>query len=68
MNYQVEDAINQTDDLRPIRSTLKDGYYHLTARNGDRRTIAAGRANTVLANADWPKRGKNSVLWVNAAA
>lgn len=67
MRIEVENALNATDDIRPIRSTLgENGYYTLRAANGETRTIAAGHANTVLANAGWPAGGKTAVLWVNA--
>jgi len=71
MNCNVEYAIRQTEDsdLTPIRCRLgDDGYYHLRAANGDRRSIAAGSGHTVLANAGWPKKWKNPCLWIYAAA
>lgn len=67
MRHDVQDAMNQTEEIRPIRSELRaDGYYHLRARDGQRRVIGSGHANTVLANAGWPRRGEAAVLWVHA--
>jgi hypothetical protein len=51
------------NDINRVRCTYKNGWYVLTADNGEKRTIAAGTANTVLANANWPTRGKNALLW-----
>lgn len=69
MHYQTAHAVEQTKAVAPIRCKLEaDCYYHLRAANGEKRVIGAGSANTCLANAQWPKRGANAVLWVNARA
>ena len=49
--------------LGRIRSEYRNGWYLLRADNGERRLIAAGTAETVLANAGWPTYGKNALLW-----
>jgi heat shock protein HspQ len=69
MHYNTEHAISKAAmaDLGAIRRELKDdGYYHLRAANGERRVIASGSANTAWANAGWPKRGANAVIWWHA--
>lgn len=70
MHYQTEDAVSRCRqrDLMPIRCTMTDSgnHYILRAANGERRSIATGSAHTALANADWPKFGKNAVLWMQA--
>ena len=66
MHYQTEHALAKAamHELGTIRATLKDdGYYYLRAANGERRVIASGSANTAWANAGWPKRGANAVIW-----
>jgi hypothetical protein len=70
MHYQTEHALSRCRqrELMPIRCTMTENgnYYILRAANGDRRSIATGSAHTALANAHWPKYGKNAVLWVEA--
>ncbi len=67
MHYQTEGALSNAhiNDLMPIRCVKLDsnGYYHLRAANGEKRTVAAGTANTAWANAQWPKIGKWAVIW-----
>lgn len=69
MHYQTEDALSRAHqhDLMPIRLVKFDGgFYVLAAANGAVKRIAAGSANTAWANAQWPKRGKWAVAWLNA--
>jgi hypothetical protein len=51
------------ENLGRIRSEYRNGWYLLRADNGERKVIAAGSANTVLANSGWPIYGKNALLW-----
>jgi hypothetical protein len=68
MHPQVMNALKWTEEIRPIRSCLSvHGWYHLSAANGERRINGAGTANSVLANAGWPHRGRNALLWCAAA-
>ncbi len=65
MNYQTESALSNAriNDLMPIRAKFDGGWYRLTAATGEKRTVAAGTANTAWANANWPKVGKWAVIW-----
>lgn len=68
MHYQVEHALSRVrrQNIGTIRRTFLDnGYYKLRAANGETRRIASGTAQTVLANAGWPKYGINAVLWTS---
>lgn len=70
MHYQTEHALShcRMNDLMPIRKEwAKSGdAYILRAANGEKRWIFTGSAQTALANAHWPKVGKNAVLWMAA--
>jgi hypothetical protein len=65
MSPEVTQAIIHlhNHDIGRVRSAYKNGWYILTADNGEKKRIAAGTANTVLANCGWPTRGKNALLW-----
>lgn len=70
MHHQTEHAMRhcRTNDLLPIRRTWAKNTeaYVLRAANGEKRWIFTGTAHTALANAHWPKWGKNAVLWLAA--
>lgn len=70
MHYQTEHALShcRMNDLMPIRRTWAKNTeaYVLRAANGEKRWIFTGTAQTALANAGWPKLGKNAVLWMAA--
>ncbi len=71
MHYQTEDALmrcRMEGNILPVRCKMAESgnSYILRAANGERRWIFTGTAHTVLANAEWPKYGKNAVLWRNA--
>jgi hypothetical protein len=53
----------KNNDIDRVRCAYQNGWYTLTADTGEKKRIAAGTANTVLANCGWPKRGKNALLW-----
>ena len=67
MHHTVKYALERHAEDLPIRADRRaDGYYHLHSRTGERRVIGSAAANTVLANADWPTRGGNVLLWMHA--
>lgn len=70
MHYQTEYALSlcRANDLLPIRKEwAKSGdAYILRAANGEKRWIFTGSAQTALANARWPKIGRNAVLWIHS--
>jgi hypothetical protein len=70
MHYQTQDALSRCRqrDLTPIRCrwNQRGNGYILTAATGEKRHIYTGSAHTALANAEWPKYGRNAVLWINA--
>lgn len=70
MHYQTEGAVSKCrmEDLMPIRCQMAESgnSYILRAANGERRWIFTGSAHTALENAEWPKFGKNAVLWRSA--
>jgi hypothetical protein len=70
MHYATEDALSKCrmEDILPIRCKMaaSGNSYILRAANGEKRWLFTGNAHTVLANAEWPKYGKNAVLWRNA--
>ena len=39
-----------------------NGWYLMSNKKGERRVLAAGAANTVLANAGWPTGKEESML------
>lgn len=57
----------ENDGIARIRKTYTGfGYIELVASTGEKRVIAEGAANTVLANHGWPKANKNFVLWAHS--